>query len=232
MSQSVRVFCILSAYLVFVKLFIVSRPELFRSASQAGVFEWPFLVLWIGLGFAGVLLARLTGFPEPFTAENRTKVVLWPLLGLLLGVVAIITDRITGWTSLVAAQMKISSIHIQFPASLLIYPGGAIIVNILYRIFAVPALLWLISTKLLHGRAQDTTFWILAGLFSLVEPLGDLGLAKYGAGMMLATFIEDYGLNLLESYFFRRLGFLAPILLRIHFYLVWHVLWGVLSQKP
>lgn len=231
-SASLRVFAVLAAYLILVKLTIVFQPDLFRSAAQSAVFEWPFLALWIGLGSAGCLMAAYLGFPAPFPKGFRVRVFLWPLvLGVLLGVVAIITDVATGWTAFVAAQMKIPSIHIVFPASALIYPGGAIIVNILYRIFAVPLLLWIISTRLLHGRAQTKVYWILSAILSLAEPLGDLGLVRLGIATMVVVFLEDYFLNLAESYLFRKLGFLAPILLRIFFYLIWHVLWGYLQQK-
>jgi len=229
-SGPIRVFAVLAAYLVLVKLVITFQPELFKSASQAAVFRWPFLALWIVLGLAGVLIAGPTGFPDPLRAGSRWKVVLWPLVfGVLLGALAILTDHVTGWTGIVAAEMNIDTIHIDFPASLFTYPGGAIIVNILYRIFPIPLLLWLISTVLLHGRAQGKVFWVLAVLLSLVEPMGDLGLAKHGVGMMVAVFSQDYALNLLEAHFFRKLGFLAPILLRVFFYLIWHVLWGAIQ---
>jgi len=136
-----------------------------------------------------------------------------------------------GWTRFAAAQMKLPTIHIEFPASALIYPGGAIIVEVIYRILLVPLLLWLISSVILKGRAQETTFWVLAALTALLEPLSqDLGPILHTSmkATFVVVFLEDYALNLGQAWLFRRYGFLSAILLRVFFYLVWHVLWGLI----
>ena len=46
------------------------------------------------------------------------------------------------------------SIHIPFPASLLIYPGGAIIVCVLYYLVPIPLLTWLLSRFLWRARLK------------------------------------------------------------------------------
>jgi hypothetical protein len=79
----------------------------------------------------------------------------------------------------------------------------------------------------LGGRRHGATFWALAALTSLAEPAGDLGLRELGWGTMTAVFAQDYALNFAQAGVFRRRGFLAAILLRVAFYLVWHVLWGL-----
>ncbi|HEY3119359.1 MAG TPA: hypothetical protein VGL15_01960 [Vicinamibacteria bacterium] len=40
-------------------------------------------------------------------------------------------------------------------------------------------------------------------------------------------FAQDHALNLVQAWVFRRAGFLASILVRVAFYLIWHVLWGL-----
>jgi hypothetical protein len=231
-SKSVLIFFGLVFYLVLVKLIITFFPAVFRSTAQAAVFEWKFLGIWAALGWLGVVLAGITGFPEPWNGgiSNLRRLLFAALIGIGLGILAIATDSLTGWTQFVAAKMKIQSIHIDFPASLLIYPGGAIIVNILYRIFPIPLLLWLISNVIFKGRMQNRIFWILAILLALIEPFSDLGLKELGYPTMVAVFSQDYALNLLESWLFRKFGFLTPILMRISFYLIWHVLWGLYSS--
>src|SRR5262245_62830452 len=176
LSQSVLSFLGLVLYLVVVKLTITFFPAVFRSTAQAAVFEWKFLAIWAVLGWAGVVLAELTGFPEPWNGgiSNSRRLLYAVVIGIGLGVLAIATDLLTGWTHFVAAKMKLQSIHIDFPASLMIYHGGAIIVNILYRIFPIPLLLWLISNLILRKRAQNRVFWILAVLIVFVEPFSDL----------------------------------------------------------
>lgn len=230
-SKPVFIFFGLIAYLILVKLVITFSPASFRSTTQAAVFEWKFLALWTILGWIGVVLSERTGFPKPWNGgiSNSRRIILPLVIGILLGILAIATDWLTGWTHFVANKMHLKTIHIDFPASLAIYPGGAIIVNILYRIFTIPFLLWIISTFILKGRFQNKVFWILAILLAFVEPLGDIGLKELGYIAMTIVFVQDYALNILESWLFRTYGFSAPIFMRIFFYMIWHVLWGVIS---
>jgi hypothetical protein len=227
--ESLVIYFALAVYLAAVKIALTALPNLFRSPAQAAVFQWPFLALWTVLGFAGVVLSERTGFPSAWEpAIPKSKLLGVPaVLGIALGILAIYTDKLTGWTKSVAHEMHLPSIHIEFPASLLIYPGGAIIVEILYRLLLIPLLLWIISNLILKGRRQNEIFWTLAVLTSFIEPLGDLGLRRYGFGMMAAVFVEDYALNFSQAVLFRKYGFFSAILLRIWFYLIWHVVYGI-----
>jgi hypothetical protein len=80
------------------------------------------------------------------------------VIGAGLGALAIVTDVVTGWSRNVAAQPELPRIHIEFPVSTLIYPGGAIIVEVVYRQLRIPLLLWLISGVMLRGHHQDRVF--------------------------------------------------------------------------
>ena len=214
---------IMILYLVAVRLTIVRNPDMFRSAAQAAVFTWPMLGIVAAVGLGGTWIARRTGrFPEMW--DRRVSLVwrLWTpaLLGLVLGGVAILVDRATHWTTLAALQMKLPSIHIDAPASYLIYPGGAIIVSILYFLLLVPLFLWIF-----RGRG----FWVIAAVCALIEPCTqDLNMTG-GLAMTVAVFAEDYALNLGQVWLFRRAGFVAAVLLRVAFYVVWHMVWPALS---
>jgi hypothetical protein len=230
---SIVVYLVLMAYLAMVKLALTFMPNVFRSPAQAAVFAWPAIALFTVLGVVGVYLADRTGFPPALGAtadENAKRVWLPSELGIGLGAIAIVTEQATHWTQIVAAKMHLPSIHIAWPASLLIYPGGAVIVEVVYRIFLVPLLLWLISSVILRGRQQERVFWVLAVITALLEPLSqDLHavIAGPSRGAFAAVFVEDFVLNILQAWLFRRQGFLSAILLRVVFYLVWHVLWGL-----
>ena len=194
------------------------------------MFEWPFLALWTALGCIGVLLSEKTGFPPAWEAGTAKSRLLSPALyGIAFGILAVATDAATGWSKTAALSHGLTTIHIDFPASALVYPGGAVIVEILYRLFLIPVLLWLFSTLLFRGRWQEQTFWALAILTSFLEPIGDWGLRSQGYGTMAAVFLQDYALNLKQAQVFRKSGFLAAILVRVAFYLIWHVLWGLVG---
>jgi hypothetical protein len=222
------------AYLVFVKVILTAFPAVFRSPAQAKVFAWPAIAIFAALGSLGVFVADRTGFPAAWGGEiSARRRLLGPTLwGVGLGVAAILTDLAIGWTQIAAQQMHLPSIHIAWPASLLIYPGGAIIVEVIYRLFLIPVLLWLISSLVLRGRAQDRVFWILAMVTSLIEPLSqDLGGILHGPGQVGAAivFVEDFALNFVQAGTFRRLGFLSAVWVRVVFYLLWHVLWPAMG---
>ena len=222
-SRSYVPLAIMLLFLVAVRLTIARNPDMFRSAAQAAVFTWPMLGIVAAIGLAGTWIMRHTQrFPEMW--DRRTKIVfrLWiPIvLGLVLGGAAILVDRSTHWTTLAAQQMNLPSIHIDPPASYFIYPGGAIIVSILYFLLLVPLLVWV-----LRGRA----FWLVAMICALTEPLTqDLHMTG-GVAVMAAVFAEDYVLNLSQVWLFRRGGFVAAVLLRVVFYGVWHMLWPALG---
>ena len=234
LRTSVYVYAGLMAYLALVKIIITFYPAVFRSAAQAKVFAWPAIGIFTVLGTIGVLLADRTGFPAAWGGEISVKRRLLPptLWGFGLGVLAIATEAATGWTKIVAARMHLSSIHIDWPASVFIYPGGAIIVEVIYRLFLVPLLLWLISSLILRGRSKNTVFWILAVLTSLLEPLSqDLsGMLHEPQHLTFAlVFIEDFALNFVQATMFRKYGFFGSVWVRIVFYLLWHVLWPALG---
>jgi hypothetical protein len=66
---------------------------------------------------------------------------------------------------------------------------------------------------------------MLAVLTSLLEPFGQLMYTSVVPGAVLALVMANlFALNLTQAAFFRRAGFLAAILVRVAFYLVWHAL--------
>lgn len=221
----------LSTGLVVIKLALQFWPGLFRSPAQAAVFGWPFLALWISGGGAGALLARRAGFPDPLdpSVTARQRWLEPALLGVGLGIAAIATDQATRWTHWAAEAVHQPSIHIAWPASLIIYPGGAVIVEVVYRLFTIPLLMWGLGAIRPLRPHRRRLFWVLATVTALIEPLGDLSMARHGISVFLLVFGQDLVLNLGQAWTFRRAGFLAAILVRVWFYLVWHVAYGLLG---
>jgi hypothetical protein len=228
LSVSVKVWLGLVAYLVLVKGVITFFPATFSSVEQAAVFAWPALGIWALLGLIGVWFAHRTGFPSAWDARLSNQQRLWiPIaLGLAYAVFEVAFDLLTGYSKFEIALHHATKVNIDFPASLLIYPGGAIIVEVVYRLFLIPVLLWLVSSLILKGRWQTPIFWVLAILTSLIEPLTqDLEAIQLGAVMLTAVLLKGFGLNFLQAGLFRKYGFLAAILMRVAFYMIWHVLY-------
>ena len=234
-SSSVVVWLGLVAYLAVVKVLSLTLvPITFRSAGQESLFNWTTLAVIAALGLVGVWCARRTGFPDAWDTRitNRQRLLLPTLIGLGLGVMAIVLDVLTGGTEILARVLEQPSFNIDFPGSLLAYSGGGIIVDTEYRLFLVPVLLWLVSSLLLRGRGQTQTFWVLAAISTLFEPLlQGVGLTLASDGAVTPLVLGAYMLtaiphNLASIVIYRRFGLLASILVRQSYYLVWHILYG------
>jgi hypothetical protein len=227
--RSLIVFALLIAYLIAIKLLISARPELFRSATQAAVFAWPAIGIFTVAGLIGTLLAHHIALPGMWNADSSWRALVgWPVsMGCALGLISILFDAQTGWATIAAAKMNLPSIHITFPASAIIYPGGAIIVGIIYLLVPIPLVTWLVSSLLLGGRGRDTTLWVMSTLAALIEPITqDAPNAALSAPVNTLLFGIDYTLNLAQARTFVLAGFVPAVLLRVVFYGIWHVAWG------
>ena len=217
---------LLMGWCAVVELIVSGSPETFRSIEQAQVFAWPMLAALLAAGWIGIWCAGRVGLAAAWQRpESWRRRWLAPIaIGLLLGVLEMLLDVATGFTARECADRHIARENIELPWSLLIYPGGAVIVECFYRLFPLPLLQWLIDGVLRRRRASAAVFWSLAVLTSLLEPLSqDLGLWKYGWFAAVAVFGVDFLLNLAQAAVLRRHGFTAAIALRVAFYAVWHV---------
>ena len=235
LSSSVVTWLALVAYLVVAKVLSLTLvPITFRSSGQESLFDWTSLGIFAVLGLIGVVLADRTGFPAAWDARvaNRQRLLLPALVGLGIGVLATVLDVLTGGTEAVARATGQPSFNIDFPGSLLAYSAGGILVDVQYRLFTVPFLLWLISGVVLRGRGQVQTFWVLAAVSTLFEPVFQ-GVALFltgdgvvSGGMLAAYLVTAIALNFAQVLAYRRSGFVASVLVRQSYYLVWHILYG------
>jgi membrane associated rhomboid family serine protease len=73
---------------------------------------------------------------------------------------------------------------------------------------------------------RSALFWTLAFLSALIEPLSQAPLAGAEPGLVWALFGFIVLFNLSEAALWRRFGWPAPILSRLAFYAIWHVVFG------
>jgi hypothetical protein len=85
---------------------------------------------------------------------------------------------------------------------------------------------FLVSNLLLRGRGQGATFWSIAALTSSVEGFTSRAFQHEHPVLAAEIFLEDYALNTSQAAVFRKCGFIPSALVRLVFYLVWHILWG------
>lgn len=227
--NSVYVWLILVAYLFLTKSILDALlPHAFADPAQAALFGWGNLGIFSIIGLVGVFLSQKTGFPAAWTGEHPfRKAILFPILiGFGIGILMVSIDQAAGFTKLIAARHGVAQQFTDFPSMLFIFTAASIIVEVVYRLFLIPVLLWLISNLILKAKAQSIVFWILAVLSSLLEPLGqypDLHVVPRLLTIILAAIY--FGINLTQAGFFRKYGFLAAIMIRMGFYFVWHIVY-------
>ena len=232
--NSARIWLGCVAFLAAVNLYIAFVGGGLEKDPRTGLFSWPSIAIFGVAGLVGVWLSHRTGFPAAWdTRISSRERLLYPILvGLAFGVALVAHDLVFHWTDAFRRlNPDLPSFNAlgPFPGPLLFYSGGAIIVEVFYRLLPIPLLLWLISNLALRGRAQDRVFWVLAALTSLIEPLTqDVPALQRSelVGAASVVFLIDYALNFVQAILFRRYGFLAAILMRVATYAVWHVAYG------
>jgi hypothetical protein len=232
-ANSVRVWLGCVAFLVVVELYIVLIGGGLEKDPRIGLFTPPSIAVFGLAGLIGVWLSHRTGFPPAWDSRVGIRQRLFfPILwGIGIGVALVAHDLVFHWTAAYKEIIGATSFNVvaPFPGPLLFYSGGAIIVEVFYRLLPIPLLLWLVSNLALRRRNRESVFWVLAALTSLIEPATqDLAaLQRPGLETAAATvFGIDYVLNLVQAVTFRRYGFLAAIVVRISTYVVWHLIYG------
>lgn len=227
------IWLLLVAYLGLASFLVtVVFPVQFVDRSQSGFFEMQAVIAIGTMGLIGVWLSMRTGFPNAWDAgiTNTQRLVVPILTGLLLGSLFLATDLVTRMSQLQQEYLNIQSTDVAFPASLFVYSAAAIYVEVVYRLLIIPLMLGIFSIFVRGQSAHEKIFWVLAVLTSLIEPLTNTAASQYLAPLALAfVLVQAFGANFLQAVFFRKYGFLAAILLRVAFYIPYHVIGSFLK---
>jgi hypothetical protein len=231
LGQTEAVWLGIVGFMVCVKVLSLTLvPITFRSAGQQSLFDWSSIAIYGVLGLIGIWCGRATGFPEAL--QRRSWLWLPVAIGVSLGAIEIGIDLLTHATQIIAQLTGEPSFNIDFPGSLLAYSGGGIQVEIEYRLFTLPFLLFLISNVILRGRGRTPTLIVLGVISAALEPVTQ-GVFIFIAGggvvtplMLLGYMVTALPGNALAVVLYRRYGLLAPLALRMGEYTIWHILYG------
>jgi hypothetical protein len=155
--RSAGVWLILMAFLGVVELFI-SFIGTGPTAASTGVSVWPVLAGVGVAGLGGIWLSDRTGFPSGWDARvsNRQRLLYPIMIGVGFGLLQVIFDELTHMTQFLKELTGVAAFNAAFPGSLFVYPGGAIILEVVYRLVPIPILLWLISNLARVADSPDT----------------------------------------------------------------------------
>jgi hypothetical protein len=192
------------------------------------------IVLYGGLGFAGLILSRKLGFADIIDSavSNRQRFISPAVIGVLAGVIIIIGDLIF------APFNGIGSFpHPAFPSSFFASLSAGIGEELLFRLFFISFWTWLISSVILRGRGKEQTFWIVTSFSALAFALGHIPSLMILAGfssvdqipvlLIIEIILLNSTISIPAAYYLRKWGFLAAV--GMHFWadIIWHVIWGL-----
>jgi hypothetical protein len=232
LKRSTILFGVLSLALIAIKVLLLFALTDVPLRGQAEAFTWPLVSSIIAIGFLGLLADRASGFPDSFSDRRRDRqgILLATITGAVYG---LITIGMFVWHP-VNSPLNPGSAwdHVALPWSIPFYTFGAIFLEYLLRLGGLCISFWLISVVVLRGHLRLTVFWALNLLLSLYEIWPYLG-PDIHAGrwdrIALSAFEPLYLSNVFEGWLLLRYGWFTPIVFRLAFYLVWHILFGGLA---
>ena len=229
-------FVAVSLLLILIKLLFQFYPGEFPVKGQTAAFTWPIIGGVIILGLLGAIadgsLSSDGRFPEPLTdlKRERRALLIAMIAGLAYGTVTIAQDlsapgtgnplNLTEWA------------HVPWPWSLPFYTFGAIFLELLLRLGALCILVWLVHVVLFRRRWLMPTFWtinLIVASYKILPSVLESIAARDWMSVALTPFEPLYWTNVFEGWLLLRYGWLAPIVFRLAFYLVWHVIYGGLG---
>jgi hypothetical protein len=148
------------------------------------------------------------------------------LLGLGLGLAAVTMDVSLGVSQTIATVLKVNSIHLPAPYSILAYLAAAVVIEAMFHLLPL-GLATFIAEKLgAQSRTLMIVFIMVALLVAVLEPITQASVLASRPAVLIgvATFIYVYGL--IACWQLWKIGPTASILMRIAFYFVWHVTLG------
>jgi len=160
-SFSLKIWFALMAYLFVTKITLDTMlPNAFADPAQAALFGWVPLGVLAIIGLIGAALSQKTGFPDVWEGKRPfyQNILLPILIGFGIGVLMVSIDLFTGFTRLIAARHGVSQQYTDFPSMFLIFTSAAIIVEVVYRLFLIPLLLWIISNVILKTERKPLFF--------------------------------------------------------------------------
>ena len=229
--RSTVLFAGTSLVLVAIKLLFQFYPGQYPIKSQAAAFSWPLVGGVLVIGFLGLLADRAARLPEPLAnrARDQAGVLVAVETGVLYG---LITIGMYVWHPSNSPLSSGGWEHVLLPWSIPFYAFGAIFLEYLLRLGALCIAFWLFHVLILRRHFRQQIYWVLAALVALYEIwpylVDDTHAHRWGS--VALTAIEPlYVSNVFEGWLSWRYGWFTPIVFRLAFYLVWHILFGGLA---
>ena len=223
-QQQFLVYLVLSAVVTLgTAVQVTRRPQIYRPFIGS-IHPVLFIVFTSVLG--GVLLAFLLarGWFSIFELQNLKGWFVASGLALLFAAVMIVID-----SSIILPE----DVNRPFPDSLLFYPTVGFVAEILFHVLPLTLLLFL-ATSLFKSLSFEAVVWPCIFLVALLEPAFQTwaGYSRpYPTWVMALIAVPIFLLNFTQLALFKRYDFVTMYSFRLVYYLLWHIVWGVIRLR-
>jgi hypothetical protein len=182
----------------------------------------PYL-LYVGLTVLGLallwILQQRFGFIVLTGKGTLTGLGRAAIYALVMGVVIVAVDFILLYPE---------NINVPVPQAWLYYPAAGFAAEVIFHL--LPLSLLLLALSPLAGRLRnEKLLWITILITAAVEPVFQALFSGEGFAIRnIYTTIHVYVFGLLQLMLFKRFDFISMYALRIFYYAIWHVIWGVI----
>lgn len=227
--RSTLLFIAVSLVLVGIKLLFDYYPGDYPGRSQAAAFTWPLVAGILAIGVAGFFADRAARLPDPLEDWAREKRgAVWAVGGGFVYGLITIGLYIHDYAAHPHGPES-EWVHMALPWSIPFYTFGAIFLEFLLRLGALCIAFWLVHVVVLRRRLRLPVYWALAAIVALYEiwPYYAADAAARHWDRLAHIAVEPlYLSNVFEGWLLLRFGWFTPIVFRVAFYLVWHILFG------
>lgn len=189
------------------------------------VWEWSnVLILAVGIPF--LLLHKQAGIPDFWEKHisNTSRIWIPGLIGVGFGVLDVVIIK-----GILHPEpyTELPPFLQPFPYSIFLYFSGAFDVEIFYRLIPIALVLFIFS-KIQNGRYQNQAFWVMAVLTAVREPLEQM--PSGATWFVVYALVSGFAMNFIQAIYFRKVGFIGNLSLRLGHYLIWHILLGIFVE--
>lgn len=192
------------------------------------------LLIYGGLGFAGLKLSQKLGFPKLWDKRisNKEKFIIPAITGVVIGIFFILIDFLINELTPYGRLP-----HPDFPLSIIASLSAGIGEEVIFRLFFISFWSWLISHIILKGKASSLVFWLVSVWSALTFSLGHLpsimaieglnSISQIPPLIVVEIIVLNSTLSIPAAYYFKKYGILSAM--GVHFWtdIVWHAIYGL-----
>ncbi len=169
----------------------------------------------LGLVLLSVLVSK--GWFSIYEKRNYRELLYFFKIAFPFTLIAILVDLIIVFPS---------DTNINFPMSLLFYPAMGFLVEILFHLLPLSLLIFT-STFLLQNISTEKIIWFCFLITATLEPTYQVVYMNASPEWtVIIVWLNLFLFNLAQLFVFKKYDFISMYLVRLFYYLIWHILWG------